>query len=71
MGVVVVLSIPLILITIMIGFGCYFLGRYKGRREAITNPQVYGFPTIPPGSVGPKGSAIHVVNAKNEGSSIV
>ncbi|KAK1309497.1 hypothetical protein QJS10_CPA09g00965 [Acorus calamus] len=69
MGVVVVTSIPLILIMIAIGFGCYFLGRHKGRKEAITNPQVYGVPTIPPGSVG--ASPVHVVNAKQEGSSIV
>ncbi|KAL6206351.1 hypothetical protein ACLB2K_023599 [Fragaria x ananassa] len=50
MGMVVVISLPFILFTILLGFGCYFFGRARGRKEAMTNPQVYGVPTPPPGA---------------------
>ncbi|KAF3450160.1 hypothetical protein FNV43_RR06240 [Rhamnella rubrinervis] len=50
MGMVVVISLPLILFCIVLGFGCYFFGRAKGRKEVMTNPQVYGVPTPPPGA---------------------
>ncbi|CAI0540721.1 unnamed protein product [Linum tenue] len=49
MGMVVVISLPLILFCILIGVGCYFLGRNKGRQDIRTNPQVFGIPTPPPG----------------------
>ncbi|XP_021897889.1 uncharacterized protein LOC110814653 [Carica papaya] len=49
MGMVVVISLPLILFCILLGFGCYFLGRAKGRQDIRTNPQVYGVPAPPPG----------------------
>lgn len=47
---VVVISLPLILFCIVLGFGCYFLGRAKGRQDVRTNAQVYGVPTPPPGA---------------------
>ncbi|KAG5556766.1 hypothetical protein RHGRI_007137 [Rhododendron griersonianum] len=50
MGMVVVISLPFILFSILLGFGCYFLGRAKGRKEMYTNAQVFGSPTPPPGS---------------------
>ncbi|RVW87907.1 hypothetical protein CK203_039752 [Vitis vinifera] len=50
MGMVVVISLPLILFSIILGFGCYFLGKAKGRKEAFANVQVFGVPTPPPGS---------------------
>ncbi|XP_019235122.1 PREDICTED: uncharacterized protein LOC109215507 [Nicotiana attenuata] len=50
MGMVVVISLPFIIFTIFIGFGCYFLGRAKGRQDLRTNPQVFGVPTPPPGT---------------------
>ncbi|KAK2966987.1 hypothetical protein RJ640_001375 [Escallonia rubra] len=52
MGMVVVISLPLILFSVMLGFGCYFLGRARGRQDVRTNAQVFGFgvPTPPPGS---------------------
>ncbi|KAJ7960237.1 putative Transmembrane protein [Quillaja saponaria] len=50
MGMVVVISLPLILFSICLGFGCYFLGRAKGRQDVRTNAQVFGVPTPPPGS---------------------
>ncbi|XAR56179.1 hypothetical protein NMG60_11036550 [Bertholletia excelsa] len=50
MGMVVVLSLPLILFSILLGFGCYFLGRAKGRQEAYNRAQVFGVPTPPPGN---------------------
>ncbi|KAK2999351.1 hypothetical protein RJ639_024544 [Escallonia herrerae] len=52
MGMVVVISLPLILFSVMLGFGCYFLGRSRGRQDVRTNAQVFGFgvPTPPPGS---------------------
>ncbi|KAK2634851.1 hypothetical protein Ddye_029643 [Dipteronia dyeriana] len=49
MGMVIVISLPLIVLCIMLGFGCYFLGRAKGRQDVRTNAQVYGVPTPPPG----------------------
>ncbi|KAF5752825.1 hypothetical protein HS088_TW01G00743 [Tripterygium wilfordii] len=50
MGLVVVISLPLILFCLLLGFGCYFLGRARGRQDVRTNAQVYGVPTPPPGS---------------------
>ncbi|CAN1166946.1 hypothetical protein LINPERPRIM_LOCUS34530 [Linum perenne] len=49
MGMVVVISLPFILFTILLGFGCFYFGRYKGRQDIRTNPQVFGVPTPPPG----------------------
>ncbi|XP_010274124.1 PREDICTED: uncharacterized protein LOC104609488 [Nelumbo nucifera] len=51
MGMVVVVSLPLILFSIMLGFGCYFLGRARGRQDVRTCPQIYGEPVPPPGGV--------------------
>ncbi|KAK7299821.1 hypothetical protein RJT34_10649 [Clitoria ternatea] len=50
MGMVVVISLPLILFCIILGFGCYFFGRARGRRDVQNNPQVYGMPIPPPGA---------------------
>ncbi|KAF3959842.1 hypothetical protein CMV_015385 [Castanea mollissima] len=50
MGMVVVISLPFILFCILLGFGCYFLGRAKGRQDVKTNAQIYGIPTPPPGT---------------------
>ncbi|KAL2316548.1 hypothetical protein Fmac_030424 [Flemingia macrophylla] len=50
MGMVVVISLPFIIFTILVSFGCYFFGRARGRKEVQTNPQVYGMPTPPPGA---------------------
>ncbi|KZV58293.1 hypothetical protein F511_01144 [Dorcoceras hygrometricum] len=51
MGMVIVISLPLILFSLVLGFGCFLFGRAKGRREVYTNTQVFGVPTPPPGSV--------------------
>ncbi|CAF1929033.1 BnaC05g25270D [Brassica napus] len=51
MGLVVVISLPLIFFCLLLGFGCYFLGKSRGRREIHTNPQVYGAPAPPPGAI--------------------
>ncbi|KAI3455863.1 hypothetical protein Pfo_012526 [Paulownia fortunei] len=51
MGMVIVLSLPLILFSLLLGFGCYLFGRAKGRQEVYTNAQVFGSPAPPPGSV--------------------
>ncbi|XP_054792913.1 uncharacterized protein LOC129298519 [Prosopis cineraria] len=50
MGMVVVISLPLILFCLILGFGCYFLGRARGRQDIKTNPQVFGVPTPPTNS---------------------
>ncbi|XP_038891972.1 uncharacterized protein LOC120081297 [Benincasa hispida] len=50
MGLVVVISLPLIFFCLLLGFGCYFLGRAKGRQDIRTNAQIFGVPTPPPGS---------------------
>ena len=53
MGFVLVISLPLIIFAISIGFGCYFLGKAKGRQEASAgvDAQVYGVPQPPSGTV--------------------
>ncbi|XP_022777249.1 uncharacterized protein LOC111318643 [Durio zibethinus] len=53
MGMVVVISLPLIIFCILLGVGCYFLGRAKGRRDILTNPQIYGVPAPPPDATPP------------------
>ncbi|OIW16446.1 hypothetical protein TanjilG_19162 [Lupinus angustifolius] len=50
MGMMVVISLPLIILSLMIGLGCYLFGRARGRKDVQTNPQVYGMPTPPPGA---------------------
>ncbi|ESW14520.1 hypothetical protein PHAVU_008G288200 [Phaseolus vulgaris] len=50
MGMVVVISLPFIIFCFILGFGCYFFGRARGRRDMQTNPQVYGMPAPPPGA---------------------
>ncbi|KAK6268364.1 hypothetical protein QUC31_012524 [Theobroma cacao] len=50
MGMVVVISLPLIIFCILLGVGCYFWGRAKGRQDIRTNPQIYGVPAPPPGA---------------------
>ncbi|XP_018856857.1 uncharacterized protein LOC109019090 [Juglans regia] len=73
MGMVVVISLPFIFFCLLLGFGCYFLGRAKGRKDVRTNAQVYGVPTPPPGSAGtakfyPSSSPTH---SKPDNSTIV
>uniref|UniRef100_J3LTD2 Uncharacterized protein n=1 Tax=Oryza brachyantha TaxID=4533 RepID=J3LTD2_ORYBR len=36
MGFVLVISLPLIFFSVLLGFGCYFLGKHKGREEMRT-----------------------------------
>ncbi|KAK7245122.1 hypothetical protein RIF29_39956 [Crotalaria pallida] len=45
MGLVVVVSLPLILFILALALACYMLGRAKGRRQA---QQTYGSPAPPP-----------------------
>ncbi|ESR62016.1 hypothetical protein CICLE_v10017780mg, partial [Citrus x clementina] len=40
--------IPLMLFSLLLGFGCFYLGRARGRQDIRTNPQVFGVPTPPP-----------------------
>ncbi|KAJ8758663.1 hypothetical protein K2173_000384 [Erythroxylum novogranatense] len=50
MGMVVVISLPLILFGVVLGLGCYFLGRAKARKDLRTNPEVFGTPAPPTGA---------------------
>ncbi|KAL3851559.1 hypothetical protein ACJIZ3_013441 [Penstemon smallii] len=50
MGMVIVLSLPLILFSVLVGFGCYLFGRAKGRQEVYATAQVFGAPAPPPGA---------------------
>ncbi|KAI4305614.1 hypothetical protein L6164_028970 [Bauhinia variegata] len=50
MGMVLVISLPFIIFCLLLGFGCYFFGKSRGRQEMRTNPQVYGMPAPPPGA---------------------
>ncbi|MFQ6631482.1 hypothetical protein Gotur_008629 [Gossypium turneri] len=47
MGMVIIISLPLIFFCLLLGLGCYLLGRYKGRQEIRTNPEIYGVPAPP------------------------
>ncbi|KAE8805902.1 hypothetical protein D1007_18060 [Hordeum vulgare] len=51
MGFELVISLPFIFFTVLLGFGCYFLGKHKGREEmrAGVGAQIYGTPLPPPG----------------------
>lgn len=74
MGLVIVISLPLILFAILLGFGCYFLGRAKGRQDMKTGvgAQIYGMPTPPPAVQAAAAAAAaggaSPVHAKNEGA---
>ncbi|KAJ0082761.1 hypothetical protein Patl1_11758 [Pistacia atlantica] len=59
MGLVVVISLPFIIFCILLGFGCYFLGRARGRRDVQANAQVFGVPAPPPGSAPSASSPPH------------
>ncbi|KAE8707965.1 mitochondrial import inner membrane translocase subunit TIM10 [Hibiscus syriacus] len=50
MGMVIVICLPLIFFCILLGAGCFFFGRAKGRQDFRANPQVYGVPAPPPGA---------------------
>ncbi|KAK8524689.1 hypothetical protein V6N13_015699 [Hibiscus sabdariffa] len=50
MGMVTVISLPLIFFCILLGSGCFFFKRAKGRQDFRTNPQVYGVLTPPSGA---------------------
>lgn len=47
---VVVISLPFIIFSILLGFGCYFLGKARGRQDLRTNAQVFGVPAPPQGT---------------------
>ncbi|CAL9762164.1 unnamed protein product, partial [Musa acuminata subsp. burmannicoides] len=53
MGFVIVISLPLILFTVLLGFGCFLLGRAKGREEARAGvgSRVCVAPLAPPDAV--------------------
>ncbi|RZR95017.1 hypothetical protein BHM03_00023790 [Ensete ventricosum] len=53
MGLVIDLSLPLIFFAVLLGVGCYFLGRAKGRQDVLTGAgvQIYGAPVPPSGAV--------------------
>lgn len=74
MGFVLVISLPFIFFTILLGFGCYFLGKHKGREEmrAGVGAQIYGTP-LPPHGVGVAGQSLgpYSVATKKEGPDAV
>lgn len=53
MGFTLVISLPLILFSLILGFGCYFLGRARGRKEVLRAAQGRVVPTPPPGTIVP------------------
>lgn len=48
MGLVVVISLPLILFSLMLSVGCYLIGRARGRQDIRTHAQAFGVPIAPP-----------------------
>ncbi|KAJ3707142.1 hypothetical protein LUZ61_010847 [Rhynchospora tenuis] len=50
MAFVLVISLPFIFFAILLGFGCYYFGKARGRQELHTGigMQVYGAPVPPP-----------------------
>ncbi|KQK12911.1 uncharacterized protein LOC100831481 [Brachypodium distachyon] len=65
MGFVLVISLPFIFFTVLLGFGCYFFGKHRGREEMRTGvgAQIYGTPLPPPGAPAP----VPPFPMKNEG----
>nr|DAD43688.1 TPA_asm: hypothetical protein HUJ06_001918 [Nelumbo nucifera] len=54
MGYVVVISLPFFILLILLSFGCYILGRDKGRKEGrMLAAQEFGINVVPPGVVAP------------------
>ena len=70
MGFVLVISLPFIFFSILLGFGCYFLGKHRGREElrAGVGAQIYGTPLPPPGVVGGASPAHEPFAMKKEGA---
>jgi len=70
MGFVLVISLPFIFFTILLGFGCYFLGKHRGREEMRSGvaAQIYGTPLPPPGVVGWASPAHEPFAMKKEGA---
>ncbi|KAK9051130.1 hypothetical protein SSX86_027756 [Deinandra increscens subsp. villosa] len=48
MAMVIVISLPLILFSVMLGIGCYLIGRARGRQDIRTHAQTFGIPVAPP-----------------------
>ncbi|PWA97486.1 hypothetical protein CTI12_AA028930 [Artemisia annua] len=48
MAMVFVISLPLILFSLMLGIGCYLIGRARGRQDIRTHAQAFGVPIVPP-----------------------
>ncbi|KAL6893972.1 hypothetical protein ACP4OV_008070 [Aristida adscensionis] len=69
MGFVLVISLPFIFFTILLGFGCYFLGKHRGREEmrAGVGAQIYGTPLPPPGVAGVSSPGPEPFPMKKEG----
>ncbi|XP_020255130.1 uncharacterized protein LOC109832101 [Asparagus officinalis] len=59
MGLEIVISLPLILFAIFLGFGCFLFGRAKGRQDMRTGvgSQIYGAPVPPPAVVREAGQS--------------
>jgi len=73
MGFVLVISLPFIFLSILLGFGCYFLGKHRGREEMRTGvgAQIYGTPLPPPGVVGVSSPQPEPFHTKKQGPEAV
>ncbi|PWZ24131.1 hypothetical protein Zm00014a_039260 [Zea mays] len=73
MGFVLVVSLHFIFLSILLGFGCFFLGKHRGREEMRTGvgAQVYGTPLPPPGVVGVSSPPPEPIHAKKQGPEAV
>ncbi|CAD6214854.1 unnamed protein product [Miscanthus lutarioriparius] len=73
MGFVLVISLPFIFLSILLGFGCYFLGKHRGREEMRTGvgAQIYGTPLPPPGDVGVSSPQPEPFHTKKQGPEAV
>uniref|UniRef100_A0A804M528 Transmembrane protein n=1 Tax=Zea mays TaxID=4577 RepID=A0A804M528_MAIZE len=68
MGFVLVVSLPFIFLSILLGFGCYFLGKHRGREEMQTGvgAQIYSTPLPPPSVVGASSPPPQPFHSKKE-----
>ncbi|EPS65967.1 hypothetical protein M569_08811 [Genlisea aurea] len=62
MAMEIVISLPLILLSVIIGFGCYFYGRAKGRQQAA---QIFGSPAPPYAARTPSPEVIFKPNSSD------
>ncbi|XXG68764.1 hypothetical protein AAC387_Pa06g1776 [Persea americana] len=64
MACVVIVSLPLVVFFILLSFGCYFMGREKGRKEGTMEAQMWTL-DVPSNGVAPR--SMHAIDVPPPG----